>query len=153
MKRVIEFYQVPDDLSMGVAARLERQQVLYRRGRQFRFIIAQQALATMVGDRDVMAGQMDRLLAVMSLPGVSVGIVPAAAEYRVPTNQFIIYDDRLVHVESVSAELAINQTREIALYDRAFEQLSRQAVFGHHATALIYSSLRVWRSDSPSSVG
>lgn len=145
MRRIIDFYQVPDDLDAGVAARLERQHVLYRRGRLFRFVLAQQALVTMVGDRNVMAGQLDRLLAVMSLPSVSLGIIPAASEYHVPTNQFIIYDDRLVHVESISAELAINQPREIALYDRAFEHLSRQAVFGQHAAALISGSLHAMR--------
>ncbi len=105
----------------------------------------------MVGDHDVMAGQLDRLLAVMSLPSVDLGIIPAMAEYRVPNNQFIIYDDQLVHVESISAELAINQPREIALYDRAFEQLAEQAVFGQHAAALISSALRASRpGGSPS---
>lgn len=146
MRRVIDFYQVPDDLDAGVAARLQRQHVLYRRGHQFRFIIAQQALSTMVGDVDVMVGQLDRLLAVMSLPSVNVGIVPATAEYRVPTNQFIIYDERLVHVESISAELTINQPREIALYVRAFEELAQQASFGRASSVLIADSLRELRT-------
>jgi transcriptional regulator with XRE-family HTH domain len=141
MRRVIDFYQVPDDLDAGVAARLQRQHILYRRGHQFRFVIAQQALSTMVGDVDVMVGQLDRLLAVMSLPSISVGIVPARAEYRVPTNQFIVYDERLVHVESISAELTINQPREIALYVRAFEEVARQAVFGRAASVLIANAL------------
>ena len=137
LRRVIDFYQVPDDLDAGVAARLQRQQVLYRRGHRFRFIIGQQALSTMVGDVDVMAGQLDRLLAVMSLPTVSLGVVPASAEYRVPTNQFILYDERLVHVESISAELTISQPREITLYVRAFEEVARQAAFGRAASVLI----------------
>ncbi len=141
MRRVIDFYQIPDDLDAGVAARLQRQHVLYERGHTFRFIMGRQALSTLVGDADVMAGQLDRILAVMSLPGVSVGILPAGAEYRVPTNQFIIYDERLVHVESISAELAINQPREIALYVRAFEELTRQAAFGRDAAALIAQAL------------
>ena len=141
MRRVIDFYETPDDLDAGVAARLQRQHVLYRRGHHLRFIIAEQALSTMVGDVDVMAGQLDRLLAVMSLPTVTVGILPARAEYRVPTNQFIIYDERLVHVESISAELTINQPREIVLYARAFEELARQATFGRAASGLITSSL------------
>lgn len=142
MRRVIDFYQVPDDLDAGVAVRMQRQHVLYQRGRRLHFVLAQQALTTMVGDASVMTGQLDRLLAVMSLPAVSVGVVPAAAEYVVPSNQFIIYDDRLVHVESISAELTVNQPREIALYVRAFDELVRQALFGPDAARMITASLR-----------
>lgn len=149
LRRVIDFYQVPDDLDAGVATRMQRQHLLYRRGRQFRFVLAQQALTTRVGDPDVMIGQLDRLLTVQSLPGVTVGIIPAAADYLVPTNQFIIYDDRLVHIESISAELTVNQPREIALYVRAFDELSRQAVFGRAAASLIREAVLVLRTSDP----
>jgi transcriptional regulator with XRE-family HTH domain len=77
IQRVINFYQVPDDLEAGVAARMERQQILYRGDRRFHFIIAQQALRTMVGDNETMIGQLDRLLAVMALPRVRLGILPS----------------------------------------------------------------------------
>lgn len=73
---------------------------------------------------ETMIGQLDRLLAVMSLPRVVFGIIPNHAEYCVPTNQFVIFDNRLVHVETVSAELSISQPREVALYNKAFQQLS-----------------------------
>ena len=56
-------------------------------------------------DFKVLTGQLDRLLTIVSLPRVSLGIIPARANYQVPTNQFIMFDDRLVHVESISAEL------------------------------------------------
>ncbi len=126
---------------------MQRQQVLYRRGRRFRFVLAEQTLATRVGDAGVMIGQLDRLLAVMSLPTVSLGVVPTEAEYVVPTNQFIVYDDRLVHVESVSAELTVNQPREIALYVRAFDELTRQAAFGSEAASLIGAALHRLQAD------
>jgi transcriptional regulator with XRE-family HTH domain len=141
MRRVIEFYDVPDDLDAGVAERMERQKILYRGDHHFHFILAQQALNTMVGGVEAMIGQLDRLLAVMSLPRVAFGIIPEHADYRVPTNQFIIFDNRLVHVETVSAELSINQPREIALYNKAFHQLTEQAVTGSAARTLITSAL------------
>ena len=83
----------------------------------------------------------DRLLTIVSLPRVSLGIIPARANYQVPTNQFIMFDDRLVHVESISAELTISQPREISLYAKAFQELSRLAVYGQSAKALIRSAL------------
>lgn len=141
LRRVIDFYGIPDDLDAGVAERMERQTILYRGDHRFHFILAQQALTTMVGDVDTMIGQLDRLLAVMSLPRVLFGIIPSDAEYRAPTNQFILFDNRLVHVETISAELSISQPREIALYSKAFEQLAQQAVKGTAARALITDAL------------
>lgn len=141
MRRVIEFYRIPDDLDAGVAARMQRQQILYRGDHRFHFIIAQQALSTTVGNPDVMIGQLDRLLAVMSLARVRLGIVPTDADYLVPTNQFIIYDNRLVQVETISAELTITPPREIALYATAFEALSQQALYGQAARSLITNAL------------
>jgi transcriptional regulator with XRE-family HTH domain len=148
MRRVIEFYEIPDDLDAGVAERMERQQILYRGNHRFRFIITQQALLTTVGDSNVMIGQLDRLLAVMSLPRITLGIIPALAEYRVPTNQFIMFDNRLVHVETVSAELTIKQPREIALYGKTFEELTKIAVIGNAARALITAALEHRRNEN-----
>lgn len=141
MRRVIDFYDVPDDVDAGVSERMERQSILYRGDHRFNFILAQQALTTMVGGVDVMVGQLDRLLAVMSLPRVAFSIIPSHAEYRTPSNQFIIFDNRLVHVETISAELSISQPREIALYSKAFQELTQQAVTGSAARALITSAL------------
>lgn len=141
MRRVVDFYEIPDDVDAGVSARMERQQILYRPGRRFHFVLAEQALRTFVGDRDVMAGQMDRLLSVMSMARVRLGIIPAHAPYMVPSNQFIAFDDRLVHVEAISAEIAVTQPREIALYLRAFAVLADAAVYGSAARGLITSEL------------
>jgi transcriptional regulator with XRE-family HTH domain len=141
MRQVIDFYEVPDDLDAGVAERMERQAVLYRGDHRFHFILAQQALMTMVGSIDTMIGQLDRLLAVMSLPRVAFGIIPSQAEYQTPTNQFIIFDNRLVHVETVSAELSVNQPQEVAVYTKAFQRLAKQAVIGPAARAVIMTAL------------
>lgn len=140
MRRVIEFYDVPDDLDAGVAERMERQ-AIYRGDHRFHFVLSQQALNTMVGGVDIMIGQLDRLLAVMSLPRVTFDVIPSRAEYQVPTNQFIIFDNRLVHVETISAELSINQPRELALYAKAFQQLAHQAVTGAAARSLVTAAL------------
>jgi hypothetical protein len=88
-----------------------------------------------------MVGQLDRLLTVLSLPRVSLGILPSRSEYRVPTNQFIMFDDRVVHVENVSAEVAVTQPREIALYAKAFGELAQQAAYGQPARKMIETAL------------
>lgn len=153
LARVIEFYEIPDDLDDGVAVRMERQQILFAGIRRFHFIIAEQALNTRVGSVEVMIGQLDRLLTALSLPRVRLGIYPATAEYCAPTNQFIMFDDRLVHVETVSAELSIAQPREIALYAKAFQRLSEQAAYGSRAADVIASALARLTKNADTSQG
>lgn len=137
----IDFYRIPNDLAAGVAKRMERQQILYRRDHRFHFIIAEQALYGTVGDDDVMAGQLDRLLSAIGLPRVTIGIVPVMAEMLVVSSNFAMYDDRLVMVEGTAAELTITQPRELAIYGRAFDTLVGQSVTGNAARTLIHEAI------------
>jgi len=149
LSKVIEFYDVPNDLEDGVAARIERQRVLYQGKHQFSFIIAEQVLKTTAKDNSVMLGQLDRLLTVMSLPRVLLGIVPEHAPYDGPSlNGFVIYDKRLVHVETTSAELSITQPREIDMYGKIFALLSERAVYGNAARELIRRAMEIRRESA-----
>ncbi|MFE1596117.1 helix-turn-helix domain-containing protein [Nocardia sp. NPDC058705] len=141
MRNVIDFYQIADDLEAGVAKRMERQQILYSRNHRFHFVVAEQSLYTTVGDDGVMAGQLDRLLAVSSMPRVTFGIVPRSTRYRVHISNMIMFDNRFVMVEGTSAELTITQPREVAQYGRAFDTLARQSVTGSGARELIAAAL------------
>lgn len=141
LKAGIEFYKIPNDLAEGVAKRMERQQILYRRDHRFHFVIAEQALYGTVGNDEVMAGQLDRLISAIGLPRVTFGIVPSQAEMLVVSSNFAMYDDRLVMVEGTAAELTITQPREIVIFGRAFETLARQAVTGSAARALIHKAI------------
>ncbi|MGV9632895.1 helix-turn-helix domain-containing protein [Nocardia rhamnosiphila] len=142
IRQVIEFNQVPNDVEAAVAARMERQQqFLYQGHHRVHYLIGEQALYTTVGDDDVMLGQLDRLLASMSLPRVLLGVVPQKAPYRVSATNFVIYDQRLVLVEGVAAALNITQPREIKQYGRAFDALVKQAVTGRDARRLITDAM------------
>jgi hypothetical protein len=89
-----------------------------------------------------MTGQLDRLLAVMSLPRVDLGIIPSLAERTVmPLAGFLIFDEEMVQAETVSAELTVTQPQEIALYARRFELLRQSASHGRDARALIHCAL------------
>jgi transcriptional regulator with XRE-family HTH domain len=139
----VRFHQIPDDdLDAGVAARLERQKFLYRSDRRFLVVLGEQALRTNVCGKEAMIGQLDRLLAVSALPNVSLGIIPARARMTLaPENAFLIFDERLVMIETYSAELTITQPREIAVYEKAFAWLSNSAVHGRQARALILQAV------------
>jgi hypothetical protein len=48
-----------------------------------------------------------------------------------------MFDDRMVMVETYSAELTVTQPRELALYAKAFALLHGSAVYGRPARDLI----------------
>jgi len=137
-----EFLTLPNDVDEAVTARMERQQVLYTGNRRFSIVLEEQTLHTQVGGVDIMAGQLDRLLAVMSLSRVSLGIIPATAKRHCLTQgSFWLFDEARVEVENVSAGLQISQPREIALYAKAFGLLQKSAVHGQPVRELIQQAL------------
>ncbi|GAB0105258.1 helix-turn-helix transcriptional regulator [Nocardia sp. JMUB6875] len=141
LRQAIDFYRIPDDLEDGVAKRLERQRILYSGDRRFHILMGEQALWTGVADEGVMAGQLDRLIAVIGLPRVTFGIVPAASYCPAPAMNFVMYDRSMVTVEGVTAELKVTQPREIAVYGRAFDTLAGQSVTGEGARVLIRAAI------------
>jgi hypothetical protein len=148
------FLDVPNDIDEAVAARMQRQHILYTGRRRFSFVLEEQTLYTRVGDVSTMAGQLDRLLAVMTLPRVSLGIIPAVAErHCLAQGSFWIFDEERVEVEGVSAGLDITQPREIALHAKAFALLQRSAVHGPAVRELIQRALAALDSSADDGQG
>jgi transcriptional regulator with XRE-family HTH domain len=142
MRPYIEVLEIPDDRESAVPARMERQRVLYAGRRRFMFVLEEMALRTLAGEQDVMLGQLDRLLATMSLARVSVGIIPVLQDRKIwPAEGFLMFDDATVQVETVSAQLTINQPREIAVYARTFDLLQQSAVYGGQARTLVANAV------------
>lgn len=134
----IDFLDAPNDLDEAVAVRMERQRVLYRGGKRFAVVIEEQALRTWFGTAETQAGQLDRLLAVMSLPNVSLGIVPMMTERTaVGSTGFWIFDDNLVALATPTASIDVTRPQECALYGLMFEALKTPAVYGPSARSLI----------------
>lgn len=141
-QQVRDFYQIPDDIEAATAKRLERQQYLYRGARIFNVVLGEQALYSNFGGPEVMRGQLDRLLAVMGIARLSLGVVPRSAPLRIwPGNSFSMFDDKLVLVETYSAEFSVTQPREIELYMKAFATLQQAAVYGPAVRDLISAAI------------
>lgn len=148
LKACIDMVGSPDDLEAAVDARMQRQSVLYEGVHQFSFLIGEQTLYTTVGDDAIMLEQMTALMDQFDRPRLSLGVIPRTAQFQYPTTNFVMFDQRLVQVETVSAELNITQPRELALYDKTFRALARQAVVGSKARALITTALEL-RANEP----
>jgi transcriptional regulator with XRE-family HTH domain len=134
----IDFLETRNDIEAAVAARIERQSILYRGAKTFSIVLEEAAIRTQFGTSETMAGQMDRLLSVMTLPNISFGIVPQMIQRRtVGSTGFWIFDDTLVSLETPTASIDVSQPQEIALYERMFEQLRQPAIYGRDARRLI----------------
>jgi transcriptional regulator with XRE-family HTH domain len=134
----IEFLGTSNDLDEAVAVRMDRQQVLYRRDKRFQVVLEEQALRTWFGTAEVQLGQLDRLLALMSLPNVSLGIVPLMIERAaVGSAGFWIFDDSLVALETPTASIEVTRPQEIDQYARIFGVLAEPAVYGRAARDVV----------------
>jgi transcriptional regulator with XRE-family HTH domain len=151
---VVELRGLPDDVTEGVRARMERQATLYHEGKQFRFLVTEAALQFRVCPTVVLQGQLDRLLAVGTLPNIELAVIPTSAQLPFPAmHGFWIYDDKLVLVDTVSAELALRDQDDIELYERLFERLWEVAAHGHDARQLITKSLAAAQPAPPGRPG
>jgi len=138
----IDFLETPNDLDEAVATRMDRQRIIYQRGKRFVVVLEEQALRTWFGDAEIQAGQLDRLMAVMSLPNVSIGIIPMMVErVAVPAAGFWIFDNALVALETPTASIDVTRPQEIDLYGRMFHHLQAAAVYGKAARAIVIKTL------------
>ncbi|MDQ2879711.1 MAG: DUF5753 domain-containing protein [Actinomycetota bacterium] len=135
---VIELDQIPNDLEEAVEARMERQRVLHAGDRRFLVVLEEQALRTRVGDDAVMAGQLNRLLTIMSEHRISLGVIPSMGRRHTWLSVgFWIFDRHAVHIDTPSAELTITQRSELAVFEKKFLRHQQSAVYGREARSLI----------------
>jgi transcriptional regulator with XRE-family HTH domain len=141
LRRCIDFVGGANDIDDAVKARMQRQRVLREGVHQFHFLIGEAALYTGVGDDAIRREQLEHLIELMRLSRLALGVVPMTAEFVYTTTNFVIYDRRRVHVETVTAQLTITQPRELAYYDQAFATLTEHAVYGDRARELIVRAI------------
>ncbi|TKA08305.1 helix-turn-helix domain-containing protein [Actinacidiphila oryziradicis] len=142
LSAITDFRGIPNDVPEAVEARMARSHVVRDRHRRFALLVEESVLRYRIGDHETMAGQLGQLLAVMSLPSVSLGVIPFTASRRMwPLEACYIYDDQLVQVELLTADVTVRAPSEVATYVKAFTQLQALAVYGAKARALITSAI------------
>lgn len=105
-------------------------------------MLEEQALRTWFGNAETQAGRLGRLLEVVSIPTVSLGIIPMMTERTgVASAGFWIFDNSVVALETPTASIEVTRPQEIDLYTRMFERLKASAAYGAAARALIIRAL------------
>ncbi|MFI9169857.1 Scr1 family TA system antitoxin-like transcriptional regulator [Streptomyces lincolnensis] len=82
LQQAVRFLEFPNDIEAAVGKLLERRRYLYAGNRIHNVLLGEHALYSNVGGPAVMKTQLDCLLALMGLPRVSLGIVPAPQPLR-----------------------------------------------------------------------
>lgn len=134
------------DITTAVAARMDRQAILYDETKRLEFLIAEVALRWRLGPPAMMRAQWDRITNLMTLPHLTVGIIPQTAEVTAwHLHGFALLDDRpegaVVRVETLTIGLSITDPRDVARYRQAFTLLRDTAVFDDHAQALLHTMI------------
>ncbi|MFE7393968.1 DUF5753 domain-containing protein [Streptomyces sp. NPDC057582] len=138
LSTIADLFETPNDATEAAAARVERSKVLYDGSKRFALLVEEDVLYFPFGDAKTMAGQLGFLLSVMALPSVSLGVIPRTAPRRMWTLEgFLAFDDKQVQVETLTANITVTSPSEVGLYLRAFERLSKMAVYGAAARSLI----------------
>lgn len=126
------------DTEEAVHARMRRQEVLYEAGKLFRVLVWEGALHALICPREVMAGQLDRLVGLIGMSTVELGIVPLGAPLPLtPKHGFWIFDEERVIVETINTELSYDSAVDVELYGRVWDGLNQVAAYGPRAHRLI----------------
>lgn len=133
-----------EDIDGAVAGRMNRQSVLYSEATDCEFVIAEAALRWQIGSANTMRAQLDRIVMVMDLEGVSVGLLPLQGGEQVwHEHTFDIFDERgetlgaVVHVETLTRALTITDPEEVERYRETFARLQEVAIYGEAAHQLL----------------
>lgn len=133
------------DMAAVVAGRMNSQEILYDGSRTFSFLVTEAALGFRAGSPEVMTAQAEKIVSVMTLPNVTVAVLPASARLPIPLQSaFVIYEipeDPLVMVELLPGEVSYTQAGDVGLYQEAFRVLQGHAITGRSAAVTLIRSV------------
>ncbi|MFF1441334.1 helix-turn-helix domain-containing protein [Streptomyces sp. NPDC058295] len=136
----------PEAVGRAVAARVERQSLLYEPGRESVFVLTEAVLRTWPGNPSLMLAQFDRLLAVESLSTVRLGVIPWRRAVPVmPRHGFTLCDQRAVVVETFRGERVVDESDEVAAYEETFRRFEEAAIFGREVREFLLRVMQEFR--------
>lgn len=129
-----------DTRASALAARMNRQEVLYQPGKRFEFLITEQALRWQPGSLNSQLAQLDRVRTATTMENVVIGLIPLAPPFARRTtfttysHSFTIYRNGEDLRETVSLELThgpllVTSPGDVALYTSRWPLLTGMALF------------------------
>lgn len=132
----------PNTVADSIAARVERQSIVYDETKAVDVVITETALAWQPGPASVSREQLNRLRTLAEYPNVHIGVVSRAQQKHAPTcNSFVLTcwpdDAKDVVIESLTAEVTITDVDDVATYQAMFKTQQRYAAYGDEALSLL----------------
>jgi transcriptional regulator with XRE-family HTH domain len=144
-RQVFATFRPAETLDTDVAARLDRQPILYNPSRRFEFIMTEAALRWHAGPADVLPPQLDRIISVATLASVKVRVIPADAVWRTaPICAFTLYEERGEEAPTATVETHSQreETEDVKPYRDELELLRQSALAGDDAVEFIRAMAR-----------
>jgi Domain of unknown function (DUF5753) len=144
----LQLHPERSDVRAAVAARVERQSILYDDAKVFEFLVSEALLHSLPSPRALTLSQLDRLRSVTTLPNVRLGVIPLEAfGWAWHEHAFTIYEgleegEGIVHVETLTAVVNVTDPTDVQTYRCAFDRLRAAAVFGDSVLARIDHVMR-----------
>lgn len=132
----------PDTVAESIAARVERQSIVYDETKTLDIVLTETALAWQPGPASVSREQLNRLCTLAEYPNVHLGVVSREQQKHAPTcNSFVLTrwpgGAADVVTESLTAEVTITDVDDVATYEAMFTRQKRHASYGDDALAVL----------------
>lgn len=138
-----------EDIDRAVRVRLERQQMLARKDAPDAwFVVNEGAVRNVIGDRELMRDQLERLLDAMALPSVTLQVLPFDSGTHPVTGSFTMLgfpapeDPDLVYRDGITDAVYLEGEHHVREYTRAFDGLRAAALSPRRSARLVESVVK-----------
>ncbi|MFJ9601236.1 helix-turn-helix domain-containing protein [Streptomyces althioticus] len=137
------------DIDRAVRVRLERQEMLTRPDApEAWFVVNEGAVRNVIGDREVMREQLERILETTELPSVTLQVLPFDSGTYPATGSFTMLgfpapeDPDLVYRDGITDAVYLEGEHHVREYTRAFDGLRAAALSPQRSARLVQSVVK-----------
>ncbi|MGW0315493.1 helix-turn-helix domain-containing protein [Streptomyces flavidovirens] len=137
-----------EEIQRMVDVRMRRQELLTRENApDIWAVVHQSALMHVIGNRQVMAGQLERMLELAKLRNVTIQVLPFDAGAYPTTGPFTVLvfpeqeDPDMVYREGLTDSVYLEHPTDVSLYTKAFDHLMALALSPQRSALLIKRAL------------
>ncbi|CAL9448422.1 helix-turn-helix transcriptional regulator [Streptomyces werraensis] len=138
-----------EDIDRAVRVRLERQEMLTRPDApEAWFVVNEAAVRNVIGDREVMREQLERILETTELPSVTLQVLPFDSGTYPATGSFTMLgfpapeDPDLVYRDGITDAVYLEGEHHVREYTRAFDGLRAAALSPQRSARLVQSVVK-----------
>ncbi|MEU5463947.1 helix-turn-helix domain-containing protein [Streptomyces althioticus] len=138
-----------EDIDRAVRVRLERQEMLTRPDApEAWFVVNEGAVRNVIGDREVMRDQLEKVLEATALPSVTLQVLPFDSGTYPATGSFTMLgfpapeDPDLVYRDGITDAVYLEGEHHVREYTRAFDGLRAAALSPQRSARLVQSVVK-----------